>query len=47
MEKFSTQKNKKNSIYRSILQQKPTFYHLNSLKRSAEDNENKTQEAIF
>ena len=40
MEKFSVEKNKKTSIYRSILQQKPTFYHLSSLKKSAENNEN-------
>ena len=40
MEKFAAQKNKRISIYRNILQQKPTFYHLNSLKRSAENNEN-------
>ena len=40
MEKFAAQKNKRISIYRSILQQKPTFYHLNLLKRSAENNEN-------
>ena len=40
MEKFAAQKNKRISIYRSILQQKPTFYHLNLLRRSAENNEN-------
>ena len=40
MEKFAVEKNKIVSIYRSILQQKPTFYHLNSLKRSVENNEN-------
>ena len=40
MEKFAVEKKKRTSIYRSILQQKPTFYHLNSLKRSAENNEN-------
>ena len=40
MEKFAGQKNKRISIYRSILQEKPTFYLLNSLKRSAENNEN-------
>ena len=39
MEKFAAQKNKRISIYRSILQQKPTFYHLNLLKRSAKNNE--------
>ena len=37
MEKFSTQKHKIISIYRSILEQKPTFYHLHLLKRSAEN----------
>ena len=40
MEKFSTPKNKVTSIYSSILQQNLSFYHLNSLKRSAENNEN-------
>ena len=40
MEKFAAQKNKRISIYKSILQEKPTFYHLNSLKRKAENNEN-------
>ena len=40
MEKFVVEKNKRILIYISILQQKPTFYHLNSLKRSAENNEN-------
>ena len=40
MGKFAAQKNKIVSIYRSILQQKPTFYHLRLLKRSAENNEN-------
>ena len=33
-------KQKRFSIYRSILQQKLTFYHLNSLKRRAKNNEN-------
>ena len=33
-------KKKRFSIYRSILQQKLTFYHLNSLKRRAKNNEN-------
>ena len=37
MEKFSAQKHKIISIYRSILEQKPTFYHLHLLKRSAEN----------
>ena len=40
MGKFAAQKKKTISIYRSILQLKPTFYHINSLKRSAENNEN-------
>ena len=40
MGKFAAQKNKIILIYRSILQQKPTFYHLSLLKRSAENNEN-------
>ena len=40
MEKFAVEKNKRILIYRSILQQKPTFYHLNLLKRSAKNNEN-------
>ena len=40
MEKFSVEKNKRILIYRSILQQKLTFYHLSSLKRRAENNEN-------
>ena len=40
MEKFATQKIKRISVYRNILQQKPTFHHLNSLKRSVENNEN-------
>ena len=39
-EKFDIEKTKRISIYKSILQQKPTFYHLNLLKRSAENNEN-------
>lgn len=34
------QSKKRILIYRSILQQKLTFYHLNSLKRSAENSEN-------
>ena len=41
MEKNSAQINKRIPIYRSVLQQKPTFYHLNSLKRSIKNNENK------
>ena len=40
MEKFAVEKNKRTLIYRSILQQKPTFYYLNPLKRSTENNEN-------
>ena len=40
MEKFAAQKIKRISIYGSIFQQKPTFYYLNSLKRSAKNNEN-------
>ena len=40
MEKFGVEKNKRILIYRSILQQKLTFYHLSSLKRSAKNNEN-------
>ena len=38
--KFSACPKKIISIYRSILQQILSFYHLNSLKRSAENNEN-------
>ena len=34
MEKFAVGKNNRISIYRSILQQKPTFFHTDSLKRS-------------
>ena len=40
MEKFAAQKIKRISVYRNILQQKPTFHHLNSLKRSVGNNEN-------
>ena len=40
MEKFGVEKNKRILIYRSTLQQRLTFYHFNSLKRSAENNEN-------
>ena len=40
MEKFAVGKNKRISIYKSIQQEKATFYHLNCLKRSAENNEN-------
>ena len=40
MEKFAVEKNTRISFYRSILQQKPTFYHLDSLKRSIENNQN-------
>ena len=39
MKIFAVEKNKKNSIYKSILQQKPTFY-INLLKRSTENNVN-------
>ena len=39
MEKFAAENNKIISIYRSILQQKPTFFHLNSPKRSTKNNE--------
>ena len=41
MEKFAVENNNRISTYRSILQQKPTFFHIDSLKRSAKDNENK------
>ena len=40
MEKFSPEKNTRISLYRSILQQKPTYYHLDLLKRSIENNQN-------
>ena len=40
MEKYAVEKNKRISFYRSILQLKPTFYHLNSLKRSIKNNQN-------
>ena len=40
MEKSKVEKSKRISIYRSILQQKPTFFHLDSLKRSVENNQN-------
>ena len=40
MEKFSLEKNTRISLYRSILQQKPTYYHLDLLKRSIENNQN-------
>ena len=40
MEKFGVEKNKRILIYRSTLHQRLTFYHFNSLKRSAENNEN-------
>ena len=35
---LQAQKNKRISIYRSILQEKPAFYHLDLLKRSNENN---------
>ena len=41
MEKNSAQINKRIPIYRSVLQQKPTFYHLNSLKRSIKNKQKK------
>ena len=40
MEKYAVEKNKRTSFYRSILQLKPTFYHLNSVKRSVKNNQN-------
>ena len=40
MEKSEVEKSKRIFIYRSILQQKPTFFHLDSLKRSVENNQN-------
>ena len=40
MEKFALEKNARISLYKSILQQKPTFYHLDLLKRSVEINQN-------
>ena len=40
MEKFSVEKNDRISLYRGISQQKPTFFHLGLLKRSAENNQN-------
>ena len=40
LEKDAVDKNKRISLYGSILQQKPTFYHHNSLKRSVENNQN-------
>ena len=40
MEKFALEKNARTSLYKSILQQKPTFYHLDLLKRSVEINQN-------
>ena len=39
MEKFTIEKNDRISLYRSILQQKPTFFQLGSLKRGAENNQ--------
>ena len=40
MEKMSLEKSTRISLYRSILQQKPTLYYLDSLKRSDENNQN-------
>ena len=40
MEKFAVENNDRIFLYRSILQQKPTFFHLGLLKRSAEINKN-------
>ena len=40
MEKLALKKNARISPYRSILQQKPTFYHFDSLKQSVENNQN-------
>ena len=40
MEKFAIKKNQRILIYRSILQQKLTFHHLNLLKRSMDNNGN-------
>ena len=37
MEKFAVAKNNRISISRGILQQKPTFFHLGSQKRSIEN----------
>ena len=39
MEKFTIEKNDRISLYRSILQQKPIFLQLGSLKRGAENNQ--------
>ena len=40
MEKFSLENSTKISLYRSILQQKLTFYHLDLLKKNVENNQN-------
>ena len=40
MENFVLEKNTGISLYRIILQQKPKFYHLDSSKRSVENNQN-------
>ena len=40
MGKFAVEKNNRISTYKGILQQKPTFFHIDSLKGSAENNEN-------
>ena len=39
MEKFAVKKSNRISIYKAIFQQKPTFFHLDSQKRSVENNE--------
>ena len=39
MEKFAVEKNTRISIYRNILQQKSTFFHLHLLRRSVENNQ--------
>ena len=40
MEQFSLEKITRISLYRTILQKTLTFYHLDSLKRIVEDNQN-------
>ena len=39
MEKFVLEKNDRIYIYRGILQQKPTFFHLSLQKRRVENNQ--------
>ena len=39
MEKFALEKNDRIYIYRDILQQKPTFFHLSLQKRRVENNQ--------